>query len=64
MDFERGGRLEGCGALGVLWRVYAPIARPVHVAYGLVSVRDHWNNPLWPPIITNSVETRPLTVGP
>ena len=24
---------------------------------------DHWNNFLWPLVITNSVETRPLTVG-
>ena len=33
------------------------------MAYGLVSVSHHWNNFLWPPIITNSVESRPLTVG-
>ena len=28
-----------------------------------MSVSHHWNNFLWPLIITNSVETRPLTVG-
>ena len=39
------------------------VARPVYVAYGLVSVSYHWNNFLWPLIVTNSVETRPLTVG-
>ena len=27
------------------------------------SVSYHWNNFLWPLIITNSVTTRPLTVG-
>ena len=32
-------------------------------AYGLVSVSYHWNNFLWPLVITNSVNTRPLTVG-
>ena len=26
--------------------------------------RYHWNNFLWPLIITNSVESRPVTVGP
>ena len=62
-DLEEAARMEGCGPLGVLWRVYVPIARPVYVAYGLVSVSWHWNNFLWPLIITNSVETRPLTVG-
>ena len=36
---------------------------PVYVAYGLVSISHHWNNFLWPLIVTNSVETRPVTVG-
>ena len=42
----------------VLWQVYVPLARPVYVAYGLVSVSYHWNNFLWPIIVTNTVETR------
>jgi sn-glycerol 3-phosphate transport system permease protein len=62
-ELEEAARIEGCGPLGILWRVYVPLARPVYVAYGLVSVSYHWNNFLWPLIITNSVETRPLTVG-
>jgi sn-glycerol 3-phosphate transport system permease protein len=56
-------RLEGCSLLGRLWRVYVPLARPTYIAYGLVSVSYHWNNFLWPLVITNSVTTRPLTVG-
>jgi len=40
-----------------------PLARPTLVAYGLVSVSTHWNNFLWPLVITNSVNARPLTVG-
>ena len=56
-------RMEGCGLLARLWRVYVPLARPTYIAYGLVLVSYHWNNFLWPLIITNSVTTRPLTVG-
>ena len=56
-------RIEGCGAMGVLWRVYVPLAKPVYLAYALVSVSYHWNNFLWPVVITNSTNTRPLTVG-
>jgi sn-glycerol 3-phosphate transport system permease protein len=62
-ELDEAARIEGCGSLGVLWRVYVPLARPIYVAFGLVSVSFHWNNFLWPLIITNSVETRPLTVG-
>ncbi|HEY5719425.1 MAG TPA: ABC transporter permease subunit, partial [Gammaproteobacteria bacterium] len=62
-DLEDAARLEGCGPLQVLWKVYVPLARPTYVAYGLVSISYHWNNFLWPLVITNSVTTRPLTVG-
>jgi sn-glycerol 3-phosphate transport system permease protein len=55
--------VEGANFLQVLWKVYVPLAKPVYIAYGLVSVSYHWNNFLWPLIVTNSVETRPLTVG-
>jgi sn-glycerol 3-phosphate transport system permease protein len=62
-ELEDAARVEGCSFLGVLWRVYVPLARPTYLAYGLVSVSYHWNNFLWPLIITNTVNTRPLTVG-
>jgi sn-glycerol 3-phosphate transport system permease protein len=62
-ELEEAARLEGCGAIGVLWRVYIPLAKPIYLAYALVSVSHHWNNFLWPLVVSNSVETRPLTVG-
>ncbi|HEX3178332.1 MAG TPA: carbohydrate ABC transporter permease [Methylomirabilota bacterium] len=62
-ELDEAARVEGSGALGTLWRVYVPLARPVYVAYALVSVSYHWNNFLWPLIVTNSVTARPLTVG-
>ena len=62
-ELEEAARLEGCGLFGILFRVYIPLAKPTFLAYGLVSISHHWNNFLWPLVITNSVETRPLTVG-
>ena len=62
-ELDDAARMEGCSPLMVLWKVYVPLARPVYVAYALVSVSYHWNNFLWPLIITNSVESRPVTVG-
>jgi sn-glycerol 3-phosphate transport system permease protein len=62
-ELDDAARVEGANALQVLMRVYVPLARPIYVAYGLVSVSYHWNNFLWPLIVTNSVESRPLTVG-
>jgi sn-glycerol 3-phosphate transport system permease protein len=63
IELDEAAEIEGCGRLGRLWRVYVPLAKPTIVAYGLVSVSTHWNNFLWPLVITNSVNARPLTVG-
>jgi sn-glycerol 3-phosphate transport system permease protein len=62
-ELEEAARVEGCGTLAILLRVYVPLAKPTYLAYGLTSVSYHWNNFLWPLVITNTVETRPLTVG-
>ncbi len=62
-ELDEAARVEGAGALQTLWRVYVPLARPVYTAFALVSVSFHWNNFLWPLIVTNSVNARPLTVG-
>jgi sn-glycerol 3-phosphate transport system permease protein len=62
-ELDEAARVEGANALQVLWKVYVPLARPVYVAFGLVSVSYHWNNFLWPLIVTSSVTSRPVTVG-
>jgi sn-glycerol 3-phosphate transport system permease protein len=62
-ELDEAARVEGASAMQILWRVYVPLARPVYTAFALVSVSFHWNNFLWPLIVTNSVNARPLTVG-
>ena len=62
-ELDEAARVEGCSPLQTLWKVYVPLARPTYIAYALVSISYHWNNFLWPLIITNSVESRPVTVG-
>ena len=62
-ELDEAARVEGCSPLATLWKVYVPLARPTYLAFALVSVSYHWNNFLWPLIITNSVESRPVTVG-
>jgi len=62
-ELDEAARVEGCSLLGVLWRVYVPAARPTYLAYALVSISTHWNNFLWPLVVTNTETARPLTVG-
>ncbi len=62
-DLEEAAIIDGCGRVGILLRIFIPLSKSTFLAYGLVSVSHHWNDFLWPLIITNSVRVRPLTVG-
>lgn len=62
-DLENAARIEGCSLLGIIWKVYVPLAKPTYLAFSLVSISYHWNNFLWPLVVTNTENSRPLTVG-
>jgi len=62
-ELDEAAEIEGCSRLLRLWKVYVPLARPTYVAFALVSVAAHWNMLLWPIVVTNRPESRPLTVG-
>ncbi|WP_084429145.1 carbohydrate ABC transporter permease [Aliagarivorans marinus] len=62
-ELEDAARVEGLSRLGVLLKVYVPLAKPTYLAYALVSLSHHWNNFLWPLVITNTTDSRPITVG-
>ncbi|THA29355.1 carbohydrate ABC transporter permease, partial [Streptomyces sp. A1136] len=62
-ELDEAATVEGASAMQVLWKVYVPLAKPIYLAFGLVSISTHWNNFLWPLIVTNSPATRPLTGG-
>ena len=63
LELEEAARIDGAHLIQVLRHVYIPNAIPAYLAFALVSVSSHWNEFLWPFIITRSQEIRPLTVG-
>ncbi|MFF2887659.1 carbohydrate ABC transporter permease [Paenibacillus sp. NPDC057967] len=63
VDLDDATKVDGCKWWQTLFYVYLPSAKPTYVAFGLISVSTHWSNFMWPLIVTNSVESRPLTVG-
>lgn len=56
-------KIDGANVWQTLLHVYIPSTRATYVAFAICSVSTHWNNFLWPMIVINSVEKRPLTVG-
>jgi sn-glycerol 3-phosphate transport system permease protein len=62
-DLDDAARMDGANWLQTLWHVYIPPARPALIAFALSSISFHWNDFLWPLVVTNSESSRPLTVG-
>ncbi len=62
-ELDDAARIEGCSLMCILWKVYIPLSKPTYLAYILVSISYHWNNFLWPLVVSNSQDVRPLTVG-
>lgn len=56
-------KVDGCGHLRLLWDVVLPMARPVLVTFGLISLVAKWNDYLWPLVVTNQDRMRTLAVG-
>lgn len=56
-------RLDGCGHFGILWHVYLPLVKPTLIAFAIISVVTHWNDYMWPLLVTNSESVRTLPIG-
>ncbi len=55
--------MDGCGPIRFIWHVLIPLCRPALTVFSLISIAIHWNDYLWPLIITNSPRVRTLTIG-
>lgn len=62
-DLVDAGIIDGCSWWQLVRHIYLPPSIPALVAFGLSSVAWHWNEFLWPLVVTNSDSSRPLTVG-
>ncbi len=62
-ELEEAARIDGANWLQIMRNVYIPLSVPTYIAFSLVSVSSHWNEFLWPFIVTRSDAVRPLTVA-
>ena len=61
--FGEAARIDGANLWQTIWQVYMPCAKPAYMSFAVISVSYHWNNYLWPLIVTKSPTNRTLTVG-
>ncbi|MGE4325451.1 MAG: carbohydrate ABC transporter permease [Pseudodonghicola sp.] len=62
-ELSDAARLDGCGHFSILWHVYLPLVKPTLIAFGIISVVTHWNDYMWPLLVTNSESVRTLPIG-
>lgn len=62
-ELEEAAVIDGCSLPRMLMQIYVPLLKPAYIAFGFISSSYQWNNFLWPLVMINSVEKRPLTLG-
>jgi sn-glycerol 3-phosphate transport system permease protein len=62
-ELEEAAALDGCGGIRFLLHVAIPLALPGYLAFGLVSITYHWNEFFWPLVVTETTNSRTLTLG-
>lgn len=62
-ELEEAALIDGATWWQRIGYIYLPLAKPSLIAFSIVSVTSHWNEFLWPLMVINSPDLRPLTVG-
>ncbi len=62
-ELSDAARVDGCGELGVFWRVMLPLTTPAVSTLGVFQFMWSWNALLIPLVYVQREEFRPLTVG-
>jgi len=63
VELEEAALIDGCGRMGVLFRIVLPLAAPALVVVALFSFTQGWNEFLYAFVFTSSNSSRTLTVG-
>ena len=62
-ELEEAALIDGANRLIIFFRIVLPLSKPVIAASAVFSFLFAWNDFLWPLIVTNSTEMRPIQVG-
>lgn len=63
VELDEAARLDGCSDFTIFTRIILPLIKPALAAVFIVLFLAHWNNFLYPLIVTNKEAMRTLTVG-
>lgn len=63
IEIEEAAIIDGANPLRVLWHITLPLSVPALAAFAVITVQAAWNDFLYPLIVTNSPDTRVVTIG-
>ncbi len=62
-DVLDAAKVDGAGHLRTMFGIVLPMAKPIVLTFGMISLVNKWNDYLWPLVITQTENMRTLTVG-
>jgi ABC-type glycerol-3-phosphate transport system permease component len=62
-ELDDAAKIDGCGYIGIWWRIMIPLAKPALATVTVFSVIAGWNDFLWPLIILNDGDKYNLALG-
>lgn len=60
---EEAALVDGAGLFEIYWRIVLPLSRPVFATVAILKFLTHWNDFLWPLMVTRGESFRPLMVA-
>lgn len=62
-DIISAAKIDGAGTWRILWLIVVPLSRPIIATLVVITVVSHWNNFMWPLIITTGKDWQVVTVA-
>jgi multiple sugar transport system permease protein len=62
-ELEEAARIDGAGRFDCFRRIILPLSGPALASLAVFAFMFHWNNLLWPLIVSNTDKTIPIAVG-
>lgn len=62
-ELEDAARMDGCSRFRYLWQIMLPLSRPALATITLFTFLTHWDEYLWPLVVTNTTAMRTLPIG-
>jgi multiple sugar transport system permease protein len=62
-DVEEAALVDGASLFGIYWKIILPLSRPIFATVAILQFLLHWNDFLWPLMVTRGETYRPLMVA-